>query len=163
MAKTTMYTTYDIRLLISIGFCQPKFYKRSAWLKAKKLMDNVVCKNDLAEPYDYGRGKGKYTSKLDIPVVITKTIELIKGLGLLQTHENEFVIFNDISNEPAKTKIQIEPQRLATIEVRNYSGFTNLKESVNVYGQNEITLQEGLSWISFDDFLLKNYVIGYKQ
>lgn len=51
---------------ISMGFCQPKFYKPSAWNKAKKIMQEL-CKieengNKLVIPFDYGRGKGKYTT-----------------------------------------------------------------------------------------------------
>lgn len=60
--------TYDEVLeSISIGFCQPKFYKRSVWLKSKKIMDKLCELNVGVIPFDYGRGKGKYstTKKLD--------------------------------------------------------------------------------------------------
>lgn len=46
---------------ISIGFCQPKFYKASSWNKAKVLMNELVNKG-YAIPFDYGKGKGKYTT-----------------------------------------------------------------------------------------------------
>jgi hypothetical protein len=65
-----IHTTED---LIMIGFCQPKFYKRSVWLKAKKLMDAVVVPNGLARPFDYGRGAGKYATDLKIKEVISRT------------------------------------------------------------------------------------------
>ena len=58
--------------LVRIGFCQPKFYKRSVWLKAKKLMDELVCPAGLAKPFDFGKGKGKFSSDLSISEVIEK-------------------------------------------------------------------------------------------
>jgi len=52
---------------ILIGFCQPKFYKRSVWNKAVKVMewlsDNT---NGEVVRYDYGRGKGKYSTTLSL-------------------------------------------------------------------------------------------------
>jgi len=46
--------------LIGIGFCQPKFYKRNTWLKAKEIMDYLVSLNVGVVEHNYGRGKGKY-------------------------------------------------------------------------------------------------------
>jgi hypothetical protein len=69
---------HSTETLVKIGFCQPKFYKRSVWLKAKKLMDEVVVPNGLAEPFDYGRGKGKYTSDLRVEEVVHK-VKIILG------------------------------------------------------------------------------------
>ncbi len=66
----------EFEQLVNIGFCQPKFYKRSVWIKAKMIMDNVICANDLAMPYDFGRGKGKYESQLSISDVISKGWEI---------------------------------------------------------------------------------------
>lgn len=63
--------------LIGIGFCQPKFYKPSAWRKSKLFMDNVVCALNLAFKYDYGRGKGKYSSHFDIDEVKARVADLI--------------------------------------------------------------------------------------
>lgn len=60
----------ELRNYICIGFCQPKFYIRSVWLKADRIM-KILCKLDLAEPYDFGRGKGKYISKLSDDEIIT--------------------------------------------------------------------------------------------
>lgn len=60
--------TYDeVLSSIGIGFCQPKFYKRNVWLKSKKIMDKLCELNVGVVPFDYGRGKGKYstTKKLD--------------------------------------------------------------------------------------------------
>ncbi|MAA93001.1 MAG: hypothetical protein CML21_00555 [Rheinheimera sp.] len=67
----------EIRSLIGVGFCQPKFYKRSVWLKAKKLMDEIVVPLGLAYPHDYGYGKGKYSSDCDIDEVKSQVVELL--------------------------------------------------------------------------------------
>lgn len=84
------YTREEAASLVGIGFCQPKFYKRSVWQKAKRLMDNVVCPNRLARPYDYGRGKGKYESDMEIDVVKKHTIEILAKKGLiLESNEAE--------------------------------------------------------------------------
>lgn len=71
------YTREEIETYVSIGFCQPKFYTPSAWNKAKKLMTIAVAHN-LAKPYNYGRGKGKYTTNLEIKDVYTALQKFIK-------------------------------------------------------------------------------------
>ena len=52
---------------IRIGFCQPKFYKRSVWNKALKVM-NWLVKNTNGEVFeqDFGRGKGKFATRKDV-------------------------------------------------------------------------------------------------
>lgn len=63
MAKKEL-TKEEVLNLIGIGFCQPKFYKPSAWKKAKEVME-VLCyriRKTGVKPHDFGRGKGKYTS-----------------------------------------------------------------------------------------------------
>lgn len=75
--KSKNLTRDDINILIGIGFCQPKFYKPSAWKKAKAIMDNLVCPLGLAFPHDYGRGKGKFSSNYDIDEVKEKIADLI--------------------------------------------------------------------------------------
>jgi hypothetical protein len=82
-AKAIKLTEDEVNNLVGIGFCQPKFYKRSVWLKAKKLMDTVVCLNGLAIPFNYGHGKGKYESEFDIDEVKEKTVELLRKEGKL--------------------------------------------------------------------------------
>lgn len=52
--------------LIGLGFCQPMFYKRNAWLKAKKIMNTLVTLNVGVIEFDFGRGKGKYMTTKDI-------------------------------------------------------------------------------------------------
>jgi hypothetical protein len=55
--------TQEIENLVSIGLCQPKFYKRSVWARANTLM--LKCAQfGLVKPHDFGRGKGKYTTDL---------------------------------------------------------------------------------------------------
>jgi len=76
-------TEDEVMSLIGIGFCQPKFYKPVIWRKAKKLMDDVVCANNLARPFNFGRGKGKYTTDYEIEEVKEKTISILKKTGRL--------------------------------------------------------------------------------
>lgn len=77
-------TQSEIENLVAIGFCQPKFYKPSVWARAKRLMDTVVCANGLAVPFDYGRGKGKYTTtQCNIDEVKQRTVQLFKDAGTL--------------------------------------------------------------------------------
>jgi len=71
------YTKAEVIHLVGIGFCQPKFYKKNVWRKAKQLMDDVVCPNGLAYPFEFGRGKGKYKSEFDIDDVQNKTIAIL--------------------------------------------------------------------------------------
>ena len=73
----------EVLSLVGIGFCQPKFYKPSVWRKAKRLMDTIVCPNNLAYPHDFGRGKGKYNTELSIEDVKQKTIGLLRNSGQL--------------------------------------------------------------------------------
>lgn len=73
------FTEDEVRHLVGIGFCQPRFYKPSVWRKAKRLMDNIVCPNGLAFPFDFGRGKGKYESDFSIEEVKSRTIEILEA------------------------------------------------------------------------------------
>lgn len=70
-------TQDEVKTLIKIGFCQPKFYKPSIWRKAKSLMDEIAVPHKLARPHDYGRGKGKFTSDLGINDVWEAVAKLI--------------------------------------------------------------------------------------
>ena len=65
-------TTDEIKHLINIGFCQPKFYKASVWKKAKTLMLDV-CKKVPEVYYEPIRGKGQFWIKGDMS--IEKVIE----------------------------------------------------------------------------------------
>ena len=65
----------EFKVIINIGFCQPKFYKRSVWLKSKAMMDLLVCPLNLACAHDFGRGKGKYDSKFGISEIVDKAWE----------------------------------------------------------------------------------------
>ena len=71
-------TDKEIKELISIGFCQPKFYTPSVWRKAKRVMEELT-KTGYVTPFDYGRGKGKYTYS-----------EELRGLGF--TGAVEFLV-----------------------------------------------------------------------
>lgn len=67
----------EIRSLIGVGFCQPKFYKRATWLKAKKLMDEVIVPKGLAYPHDFGHGKGKYSTNFEIDQVKENVVSIL--------------------------------------------------------------------------------------
>ena len=49
-----------IRKYTSIAFCQKSFYHTPAWNRAMKCI-NILVQEGYAVPYDYGRGKGKFT------------------------------------------------------------------------------------------------------
>ena len=51
----------DLIKYVGIGFCQPKFYKQTAWNRAKKCMNKLIELGFVKE-FDYGYGKGKYTT-----------------------------------------------------------------------------------------------------
>jgi hypothetical protein len=91
-------TEDEVNKLVGIGFCQQSYYKRHVWLKAKRLMDNLVCLNGLAVPYNYGHGKGKYESELDIDEVKELTVELLR---------NEGNLIDDTTPEQPKLKLYI--------------------------------------------------------
>jgi hypothetical protein len=55
-----------------IAFCQPKFYKTSAWNMARRVMELVAIPNNLAFRRDYGKGKGKYDSLYSIDYVVER-------------------------------------------------------------------------------------------
>lgn len=58
-----------IQKLVRIGFNQPKFYKKTVWNYAKRMMD-LACLKGYAEPFDFGKGKGKYISNIEIKEVV---------------------------------------------------------------------------------------------
>ena len=59
-------TTDEAKSLIHIGFGRKSDFKPCYWRRAEKIM-NFLCDNtsDIL-PFDYGRGKGKYATKLDL-------------------------------------------------------------------------------------------------
>jgi len=64
----------ELKILVNIGFCKPKYYKPEVWRKAKRVM-GIACYLGLAEPFDYGRGNGKYYSDLDNSGVLDGLLE----------------------------------------------------------------------------------------
>ena len=57
--------------LLKIGCCQPRFYSPEVWRMANAFMQ-ALCKQGLAEPFNYGRGKGKYNTSLDDAEILTR-------------------------------------------------------------------------------------------
>ena len=60
---------------IRIGFCQQKYYKRSAWETAVTLMEYLADNGEIVIRKDHGHGKGKYSTNfesLSMQAVIAK-------------------------------------------------------------------------------------------
>jgi len=70
--------------LVGIGFCQPKFYKRSVWLASKRIMEELAIPNGLAHHHDFGRGKGKYSTNLTTDEVKDAVVVILKGKDLIK-------------------------------------------------------------------------------
>ena len=79
--KAKRWTSVEVKSVIGIAFCQPKFYTPTAWRRSKALMDSLVCPLGLAFPHDFGRGKGKYSTDFDIDDVAKEIQRLISPFG----------------------------------------------------------------------------------
>jgi hypothetical protein len=75
------YQEEQVKSMIGIGFCQPRFYRTNEWRRAKRFMDNVVCPAGFATPCNYGRGRGKYSTQFDIAAVKQKTVNMLRSQG----------------------------------------------------------------------------------
>lgn len=73
-----VYSHEEAHTLLGIGFCQSSFYKPAVWRQARSIMDSIMVPNDLAYPHDFGRGKGKYESKIPLDEARER------GLGIMQ-------------------------------------------------------------------------------
>ena len=62
--------------MVSIGFCQPKFYKRSIWIKVNKLMEFICQRTEYVKPHNFGRGKGKYIT-VNLPAGLNNKEEIL--------------------------------------------------------------------------------------
>jgi len=76
-----------VKGLVYIGFCQPKFYKRTVWNYAKKMM-KIACQEGLAMPHDFGRGKGKYLTDYKIDEVALKLSKNKTALDIAEKFKN---------------------------------------------------------------------------
>ena len=74
------YTPEEIKKLVYIGFCQPKFYKASVWSKAKKLM-LVACDMGIGVYHRPHRGAGHFWTEdgVSIESVIERLTATICG------------------------------------------------------------------------------------
>lgn len=79
--KAKRWSSLEVKSVIRIAFCQPKYYTPTAWRRSKTLMDTLVCPLGLAFPHDYGRGKGKYSTNFDIDEVTKEIQRLISPFG----------------------------------------------------------------------------------
>ncbi len=59
--KETIENQERIERYTNIAFCQRCFYVPAAWRRAMKCMDILVSEG-YAEPFDFGYGKGKFTT-----------------------------------------------------------------------------------------------------
>lgn len=60
----------EIENLVWVGFDKPSEYRKSVWFNAKKML-MVACELGIAFEFDYGKGKGKYSSNLSIKEVVS--------------------------------------------------------------------------------------------
>ena len=115
----------EVKELIKIGFCQPKFYKRSVWLKAQKIMKFLV-ENTNGEVVlcNFGRGKGKYSTKSDIH----NRVDYWACLWLCHTEQD--VAIHDAA--PALKEIAVEMGLSANsreVLIEFYQRFPNFKKN----------------------------------
>lgn len=85
MATKKLLTSVEIETLIKIGFCQPKFYKRSVWNKAKAIMEQLVSWEVGVVRFDFGRGKGKYVTEGDLSIKEVANIYKARVPHLIET------------------------------------------------------------------------------
>lgn len=68
----------DLRALIRIGFCQKKFYKKSVWNRAKRLMDQILIPFGFAQRCEHKQCKGRYVSiENSICVIIDEVADML--------------------------------------------------------------------------------------
>lgn len=158
MAKIKKYTTLDVKTLVGIGFCQPKFYKASVWRKAKKLMDEVLCPNQLAEPYDFGRGKGKYNSAKDIKDCVKDTTEILKKEGMLELHNDQFVIVDSKGKTSSEYSSTLDADTLRIAKTVEQSSNSEVDVDVEVFDADTAELPEGLKWVPLDSYICFSHV-----
>lgn len=71
----------DLKALIRIGLCQPKFYKPTVWYYAKELMEFAIYLNLVIE-CDLGKGKGKYASQFSVDTLAADLSKHMYATGL---------------------------------------------------------------------------------
>lgn len=84
----------EVYELIGIGFDQPKDYARTVWRKAKNVMDVLVTVG-VVKPCDLGRGKGKYTSSVQMTMDQLVQRYLLAKYGVVFGIESGFISFNN--------------------------------------------------------------------
>ena len=157
MTKLTVFSPHQIHRLVAIGFCQPKFYKRSVWQAAKNIMDDIVCPHNLAYAKDFGRGKGKYGSDLDIGQVQSKTVDILRQQNRVISQSGFVLVTNEQSkpNRPAShDEINSLPQR-----VIEYISYDETKHKVSVFEKATPLKDKCKQWLSVDDFICQCFVV----
>jgi hypothetical protein len=118
----------------SIGFDKLSAYKSSAVRKAKQVMAQAI-QLGYAIPYDFGKGKGKYTTtkeadKMSFRDLFTHVYNNIHLDKLLPSaKEKDEIVTNDFLFTPEK---DIPKQRMKDCEGENQAGDTTMFSCVNV-------------------------------
>lgn len=155
-------TTHQIYRLVAIGFCQPKFYKKSVWTAAKKLMDGVLCPNDLAYPFDFGRGKGKYSSKLSINDAQAQTVELLRKNGTVLT-QHGFVLVENDSRSPKPINLNTEQINWVAQRSIQYVSYDQTLHTASIFEQKQDLLNSDMKWLTVDEFICLPFVIDISK
>lgn len=150
-------STHTIHRLVAIGFCQPKFYKKSIWLAAKKLMDEVLCPNKLAYSYDFGRGKGKYSSNFDIDEVKVHAVELLRKDNKVLSIPG-YILVSNIKNKP-KLPVKNALPHVKPMRELKYISYNEKQLRVDVFSSESVLTDKELLWMPVDDFICQSFVI----
>lgn len=81
MVNKHAYTSEEIKKLVWIGFCQPKFYKASVWKKAKELM-LIACEMNIGVYHRPYRGAAHFWTEdgVSIDSVVEALIKKLCGV-----------------------------------------------------------------------------------
>ena len=151
--KVIKLTKREVFNLVGIGFCQPKFYKRSVWLKAKHLMDSVVCKAGLSYPHDFGFGKGKYESNRDMSIdqIKQKVCDILEDQGRLILNPDQVVVVELKSKLPTELTISTNQNCIRTVTITDHNDNVFDVPVFSSDRKHEIDTTK-YEWLSFDVF-----------
>jgi|TARA_B110000211_G_scaffold172706_1_gene195051 hypothetical protein len=150
-------TTHHIYRLVAIGFCQQKFYKKSVWLAAKKLMEDVLLPNKLAYAHDFGRGKGKFSSDFDIQEVQVHAVEILRKNNKVLT-QTGFILVTNEKNKPKRPAMSTMTHEKPLREL-TYISFDDKEYHASVFASACALPNTDLQWIPVDDFICQSFVI----
>ncbi len=119
-----------------IGFDKLSSYKRSAVNKAKKVMDQTI-KLGYAIPYDYGRGKGKYT-----------TTDKAEKMSFDEIFTNVYnnIHIDQLTKVPAKSKYDYLDGVISHLHQMYDNGKRPTKTQIEKLGQELGVPNSGMLW-----------------